>query len=131
MYLVNKHLCLLFIPVVPRRLVYLNNFLGYHVKGLDGGNTTSATFHYSGRSDFFSHSAVVHSRTLEVSVQSVTKNRDARVVTFLEKYKESMTAIDYKMIEVVEGILKLILYVLSVEYESTIEIYLNPNYISV
>ena len=131
MYLVNKHLCLLLIPVVPGRLVYLNNFLGYHVKDLDGGNTTSATFHYSGRSDFFSHSAVVHSRTLEVSVQSVTKNRDARVVTFLEKYKESMTAIDYKMIEVVEGILKLILYVLSVEYESTIEIYLNPNYISV
>ena len=63
--LINKRLCLFFIPVVPCWLVYLNNFLRYHVKGLDGRNPLRAYHRRLGVS-FVGHVAVVPGCTCSV-----------------------------------------------------------------
>ena len=77
-------------------------------------------------------SAIVLPYTVVLSgegAQSVITNRDARVVIVLKGYVGSTTAVDHKIIEVVEGVLKLILYILSVEHKYFIRVYLSSKYI--
>ena len=84
--LIDKRLYLFIIPIVPCRLIYLNNFLRYHVKVL---NSRGHSLALSGGSGilFVGHCAVVPGCTPNAGAQSVTTDRDARRSDDADKYK--------------------------------------------